>query len=102
MRYRWKWSSSTLRSKRAKESPQGFQVPSLSEPGAAATLGPPVRTSYPEGHNNSRYIYNWGLAQSQEGYPGYQCLTKQLQILNASEDTIWLKETHSHMLQQAL
>ncbi len=51
---------------------------------------------------HARYIYNWGLAQSQDGYPGYTRLTKQLTILKASEDTAWLKAGHSQVLQQAL
>ena len=51
---------------------------------------------------HARYIYNWGLAQSQDGYPGYNRLTKQLPKLKASEDTSWLKEAHSQVLQQAL
>ena len=50
----------------------------------------------------ARYIYNWGLAQSQDGYPGYTRLTKQLTMLKASEDTSWLREAHSQVLQQAL
>ncbi len=51
---------------------------------------------------HARYIYNWGLTQSQDGYPGYTRLTKQLTILKASEDTAWLKAGHSQVLQQAL
>ena len=50
----------------------------------------------------ARYIYNWGLAQSQDGYPGYHRLAKQLPILKASEETSWLKEAHSQVLQQSL
>ena len=51
---------------------------------------------------HARYIYNWGLAQSQDRYPGYNRLAKQLPILKASEDTSWLKEAHSQVLQQSL
>ena len=51
---------------------------------------------------HARYIYNWGLAQSQDGYPGYSRLTKQLPVLKTSEDTSWLKEAHSQVLQQSL
>jgi len=51
---------------------------------------------------HARYIYNWGLAQSQDRYPGYNRLAKQLPILKECEDTSWLKEAHSQVLQQAL
>ena len=51
---------------------------------------------------HTRYIYNWGFAQSQEKYPGYNHLAKQLPILKASTETAWLKEAHSQVLQQAL
>jgi putative transposase len=51
---------------------------------------------------HARYIYNWGLAQSQDKYPGYSRLAKQLPILKASEETAWLKEAHSQVLQQSL
>jgi len=51
---------------------------------------------------HARYIYNWGLAQSRDGYPGYNRLARQLPVLKASEDTSWLKEAHSQVLQQAL
>jgi putative transposase len=51
---------------------------------------------------HSRYIFNWGLAQSQDRYPGYSCLAKQLPILKAAEDTSWLREAHSQVLQQSL
>jgi len=44
---------------------------------------------------HARYIYNWGLAQSQDKYPGYNHLAKQLPILKASAETAWLKEAHS-------
>ena len=50
----------------------------------------------------ARYIYNWGLAQSREGYPGYNRLAKQLPLLKATEETAWLQEAHSQVLQQAL
>ena len=51
---------------------------------------------------HARYIYNWGLAQSQDGYPGYNRLAKQLPVLKTSKDTFWLKEAHSQVLQQSL
>jgi putative transposase len=50
----------------------------------------------------ARYIYNRGLAQSQEKYPGYNHLAKQLPILKTSAETVWLKEAHSQVLQQSL
>ena len=49
----------------------------------------------------ARYIYNWGVAQSQAGYPGYNRLAKQLSILKAAEETCWLRESHSQVLQQS-
>jgi putative transposase len=51
---------------------------------------------------HARYIYNWGLAQSQERYRGYIHLAKQLPEMKAMEETSWLKEAHSQVLQQAL
>ena len=51
---------------------------------------------------HTRYIYNWGLAQSQDKYPGYNHLAKQLPIMKASAETAWLKEAHSQVLQQSL
>ena len=51
---------------------------------------------------HARYIYNWGLAQSQDKYPGYNHLAKQLPILKKRSETTWLKEAHSQVLQQAL
>ena len=50
----------------------------------------------------ARYIYNWGLAQSRERYPGYNQLAKCLPKLKAEEVTSWLKAGHSQVLQQAL
>ena len=50
----------------------------------------------------ARYIYNWGLAQSQARYPGYCHLAKCLPKLKAEEETNWLKMGHSQVLQQAL
>jgi transposase len=40
----------------------------------------------------ARYIYNWGLSQSQERYPGYCHLAKSLPKLKASEETGWLNQ----------
>jgi putative transposase len=51
---------------------------------------------------HARYIYNWGLTQSQDRYPGYNRLARQLPILKSSDETSWLKEAHSQVLQQAL
>ena len=51
---------------------------------------------------HARYIYNWGLAQSQNKYPGYNHLARQLPILKASAETAWLKEAHSQVLQHSL
>ena len=51
---------------------------------------------------HARYIYNWGLAQSQDKYPGYNHLAKQLPILKKRSETTWLKEAHSQVLQQSL
>jgi len=51
---------------------------------------------------HARYIYNWGLAQSQGRYPGYNHLAQQLPILKRAAETVWLKEAHSQVLQQAL
>jgi len=51
---------------------------------------------------HARYIYNWGLAQSQGRYPGYKHLAQQLPILKRAAETGWLKEAHSQVLQQAL
>lgn len=50
----------------------------------------------------ARYIYNWGLEQSRDRYPGYCHLAKCLPKLKASEETSWLKAGHSQVLQQAL
>ena len=50
----------------------------------------------------ARYIYNWGLAQSEDKYPGYHRLAKQLPKLKAIEETAWLREGHSQVLQQSL
>ena len=50
----------------------------------------------------ARYIYNWGLEQSQDRYPGYCRLAKRLSEMKASEETSWLKAGHSQVLQQAL
>lgn len=50
----------------------------------------------------ARYIYHFALAHSQDQYPGYNYLAKQLPILKASEETSWLREGHSQVLQQAL
>ena len=46
----------------------------------------------------ARYIYNWALAQSCDGYPGYHLLAMQLPILKACEETCWLREAHSQVL----
>ena len=51
---------------------------------------------------HARYIYNWGLSQSQDKYPGYNHLAKQLPILKKTSETVWLKESHSQILQQSL
>jgi putative transposase len=51
---------------------------------------------------HARYIYNWGLSESQEKCPGYDHLARQLPILKRSAETTWLKEAHSQVLQQAL
>ena len=51
---------------------------------------------------HARYIYNRGLAQSQDKYPGYNHLAKQLPILKKRSETTWLKEAHSQVLQQSL
>ena len=51
---------------------------------------------------HARYIYNWGLRQSQDKYPGYNHLAKQLPILKKTSETTWLKEAHSQVLQQSL
>ena len=51
---------------------------------------------------HARYIYNRGLGQSQEKYPGYNHLAKQLPILKKTSETTWLKEAHSQVLQQSL
>ncbi|MBC8336901.1 MAG: transposase [Anaerolineales bacterium] len=51
---------------------------------------------------HARYIYNWGLGQSQDKYPGYNHLAKQLPILKKTSETTWLKEAHSQVLQQSL
>jgi putative transposase len=41
------------------------------------------------------------VAQSCDGNPGYYRLAKQLPILKASEETSWLREAHSQVLQQS-
>ena len=51
---------------------------------------------------HARYIYNWGLSQSQDRYPGYCHLAKYLPKLKAEEETNWLRAGHSQVLQQAL
>ncbi|MBC8508189.1 MAG: IS200/IS605 family element transposase accessory protein TnpB [Chloroflexi bacterium] len=51
---------------------------------------------------HARYVYNWGLAYSEGKYPGYNRLAKQLTTLKASEETSWLREAHSQVLQQSL
>lgn len=51
---------------------------------------------------HARYIYNWGLGQSQDKYPGSNHLAKQLPILKRTSETTWLKEAHSQVLQQSL
>ena len=51
---------------------------------------------------HARYVYNWGVAQSQEKYPGYNRLAKQLPVLKATAETTWLREAHSQVLQQSL
>jgi putative transposase len=51
---------------------------------------------------HARYVYNWGLTKSQDRYPGYNRLAKQLPILKASEETSWLRDAHSQVLQQSL
>ncbi len=51
---------------------------------------------------HSRFIYNWGLAQSQKKYPGYKQLANQLPALKMSEETAWLAEADAQVLQQKL
>jgi len=51
---------------------------------------------------HKRYIYNWGIEQSRERYPGYTTLANQLPDLKRSTETAWLKAAHSQVLQQAL
>lgn len=51
---------------------------------------------------HSRYIFNWGLSQSRDRYLGYNKLAKRLPELKAAEETAWLKDAHSQVLQQSL
>ena len=51
---------------------------------------------------HARYVYNWGLGQSQERYGGYTALTKALTELKRQKETIWLRQAHSQILQQSL
>ena len=51
---------------------------------------------------NKRFIYNWGIDQSRERFPGYTTLANQLPDMKRSEEYSWLKATHSQVLQQAL
>ena len=51
---------------------------------------------------HKRYIYNWGIDQSRERYPGYNSLANQLPDMKRSEELSWLKAAHSQVLQQAL
>jgi putative transposase len=51
---------------------------------------------------HARYIYNWGLTQSQERYRGYRHLANPLPVMKTMAETCWLKEAHCQVLQQAL
>ena len=51
---------------------------------------------------HKRYIYNWGIEQSRERYPGYKTLADQLPDMKRSAELSWLKAAHSQVLQQAL
>jgi putative transposase len=51
---------------------------------------------------HKRYIYNWGIDQSRERYPGYSTLADQLPGMKRRAETAWLKAAHSQVLQQAL
>ena len=51
---------------------------------------------------HKRYLYNWGIDQSREGYPGYRILADQLPEMKKRAETAWLKASHSQVLQQAL
>ena len=51
---------------------------------------------------HKRYIYNWGIDQSRERYPGYSTLADQLPGMKKRAETAWLKACHSQVLQQAL
>jgi putative transposase len=51
---------------------------------------------------HARWVYNWGLAQSRDKYPGYNKLAKELPAMKRREDTFWLKGAHSQVLQQSL
>ena len=50
---------------------------------------------------NKRFIYNWGIDQSRERFPGYTTLANQLPDMKRSAEYSWLKATHSQVLQQA-
>ena len=39
---------------------------------------------------SKRYIYNWGIDQSQERYPGYSTLADQLPGMKRRAETAWL------------
>ena len=51
---------------------------------------------------NKRFIYNWGIDQSRERFPGYTTLANQLPDMKRNAEFAWLKATHSQVLQQAL
>jgi len=51
---------------------------------------------------HKRYIYNWGIEQSRERYPGYNTLANQLPDMKKSAEHSWLKAAHTQVLQQAL
>ena len=51
---------------------------------------------------HKRFIYNWGIDQSRERYPGYPTLADQLPDMKRSAEYAWLKAAHSQVLQQAL
>ena len=57
---------------------------------------------------SARFIYNWGLAQIKHSLEkekkilSYVKIANQLPLLKKAEETVWLSEIHSQILQQTL
>jgi putative transposase len=57
---------------------------------------------------SARYVFNWGLARIKEALhaqrtlPSYTDLARELTLLKKADDTSWLAEPHSQVLQHSL